>query len=97
MKLVFNTNVLAAAELSLRKPLISILAELESEEGCSLSTLRALVAAGRYGVEYPRRHSFFPVFIDETTAGRLIDEHGTGTAAEAVGKALKAYLERDAA
>jgi predicted ATPase len=64
MNLKFNTNVLAAAEQSLRKPLITILEELESEEGVSLTTLRALVAAGRYGAEYSQvivaRHRLGP-------------------------------------
>lgn len=94
MKLVFNANGLAAAEQSLRKPLVAILAELESEEGCSISTLRALVAAGRMGALYANLPA---VFLNEFEAGHLIDEHGTAKTAEAVGKALKAYFERDAA
>ncbi len=94
MNLKFNANGLAAAEKSLGKPLVAILAELESEDGTSLSTLRALVAAGRMGALYANLPA---VFLDEFAAGRLIDEHGTAKVAEAVGKALRAYFERDAA
>ena len=93
MNLKFDTNVLAAAEESLRKPLVAILAELESEEGASLSTLRALVAAGTYRTKYPSM-DFLPVILDEPSAGRLIDDGGTTAAAEAVGKALREFVEQ---
>ena len=94
MNLTYNANVLCAAERVVGKTMIAICTELESDDGVSLSTLRALVAAGRAGAQYG---DGILVHLDEFAAGRLIDQHGNGACVEAVGKALKAYIERSAA
>lgn len=94
MNLTFTANTLCAAERAIGKPLVAILAELESDAGASLTTLRALVAAGRHGAMYA---SLPAVYLDEFSAGRLLDEHGTTASAEAVGKAFKEYFARSAA
>lgn len=93
MNLTYTANALCAVEEKLGKSLVSILAELELEEGASLTTLRALVAAGRHGAMYAAMPA---TFLDEHTAGRLIDEHGAASCSGAVGKALKTYFERGA-
>ena len=91
MNLRYNANVLCAVEHAVRKPLVEVLAELESDGGTSLSTLRALVAAGQYGATFP---NFPATMLDEYQAGHLIDKHGTAACAEAVGKALKSYFSK---
>lgn len=94
MNLAYNTNLLCAAEKSAGKPFIAMIAEMESDEGVSLTTLRALVAAGRAGDLFG---AMPVVFLDEMAAGKMIDVHGTEACAEAVGKALRAYFERGVA
>lgn len=94
MNLTFTANTLCAAERAIGKPLVAILAELESDAGASLTTLRALVAAGRHGAMYP---TMPVIYIDEPAAGRLIDDRGTTASAEAVGKAFKEYFARNSA
>ncbi len=94
MNLTYTANTLCAAEKSAGKPFIAMIAEMESDEGVSLTTLRALVAAGRAGDLYG---AMPVVFLDEMSAGKLIDDHGTEACAEAVGKALRAYFERSVA
>lgn len=89
MKLNFTANALTAVEAALGKPLVAVLAELETEEGASLTTLRALVAAGRFGALYPKLPA---AFLDEHSAGRLIDEYGPAVAAAAVGEAIEEYF-----
>jgi len=94
MNLTYTANTLCAAEKSAGKPFIAMIAEMESDEGVSLTTLRALVAAGRAGDLYG---SMPLIFLDEMAAGNLIDDHGTEACAAAVGKALRAYFERSVA
>ncbi|WP_172350836.1 hypothetical protein [Mesorhizobium sp. NZP2298] len=49
MNLKFNANTLVAAERSAGKPFVDIVAELNSDDGASLTTIRALLAAGVAG------------------------------------------------
>ena len=95
INLKFNANVLCAAEKYAGEKIVEILEDMDSEAGISLTSLRALVAAGRAGAAYP---STFPIaFLDEHAAGILIDSHGTAETAVAVGQALRDYVQRGAA
>jgi len=91
MNLKYNANVICAAEKALNKRFVEILEELESKEGASLSTLRALLAAGVSGAQYPG--GMFD-FIDTARAGSLIDQHGVDVIAADIGKALRGYFAR---
>ncbi|WP_315924832.1 hypothetical protein [Mesorhizobium sp. SP-1A] len=94
MNLLFNTNSICAAEAALGRPFVDMIAELESRSGPSLSTLRALLAAGVMAAQYPKMPY---AFIDVEQAGRLIDEHGVPAVGAEVGKSLRAYFENKTA
>lgn len=90
MNLKFNANALCAVEHSLKKPFVEIIQELESETGASLSTLRALLAAGITHGRYPS----LPVsYLNLDEAGRVIDERSIDAVAVEVGKALRTYFD----
>lgn len=94
LTLTYDANKLCDAERLAGRPLAAMLAELESDEGASLTTLRALYAAGMINVSYP----YLPAGPwHAEMAGRAIDRHGTARCAEAVGKGLAAYFDRGAA
>jgi len=94
MDLKFTANSVCAAERALGKSFGDILAELDSDQGASLSTLRALVAAGQLGDKYAGLHPMFLSVLrpDEYEAGKLIDAEGVEVAATAVGTALRGYF-----
>ncbi|MFC3207204.1 hypothetical protein [Aquamicrobium soli] len=89
MNLKFNANALCAVERALKQPFAAIIAELESEAGPALSTLRALLAAGIASAKWG---DFVTVAMDEAEAGRLIDQRGVDAVALEVGKALREYF-----
>lgn len=90
MNLKLNANGLCAVERALNKPFTAIIAELESDPGPALSTLRALLAAGIASAKWG---DFVTIAMDENEAGRLIDQHGVDAVAVEVGKALRTYFD----
>lgn len=90
MNLKLTANALCAVEQSVKKPFVDIIAELESEGGASLSTLRALLAAGIAVGRYPNMPF---LHLDTDEAGRVLDERGIHAVATEVGKALRAYFD----
>lgn len=101
LNLRYTVNVMCLAEASLGKPLSVIFEELESEQGASLMTLRALVAAGRVHLNTPFRTALVPginapltPFYDENAAGKLIDDHGINEVAGQVGVAIRGFVKK---
>lgn len=97
LNLTFTVNALCVAETRLRKPLVAILEELQSEEGASLNTLRALVAAGRIAHTHPAYAAAgfdgaIGACYNQAKAGEIIDRHGIDFVAAAVGTSLRAFV-----
>ncbi|MBZ9984745.1 hypothetical protein LB521_26805 [Mesorhizobium sp. BR-1-1-8] len=92
MNLKFTANTLVAAEKSAGKSFVDIIAELDSKSGASLTTIRALLAAGLAGA-----NSNYLVFLDDHGAGKVIDERGIDVVAVEIGKALRTYFGKDTA
>ncbi|MBL8576133.1 MAG: hypothetical protein JNK47_02820 [Mesorhizobium sp.] len=99
--LSYTTNKVAALEVHVGRSISEIIAELQSEKGASLATLRAAVAAGR--IRFPDALiGHIAVQMELGDAGRLIDEYGTAVVGSAVGAQLGDFLrtlsaEREAA
>jgi hypothetical protein len=95
MDIKFTANAICAAERVIGKPFGAIIGELESEDGASLSTVRALLAAGRVGARYADmstiRLDHFVAF-EEAAAGTMIDAEGVDAVAAALGTALREYF-----
>lgn len=99
LDLHYTVSTCCLAEASLGKPLASIFEELQSEEGASLKTLRALVAAGRVH-KFPgyaianHMGGMLQQCFDEVAAGKLIEKHGLDAVASQVGLALGAFIAK---
>lgn len=87
--LSYNVNKVAAVEKTMGRPLSALVKELQSEDGASLSTLRALVAGGR--MRYPELD--MSMTMELPLAGTMIDKHGTAAISGAVGRALGDFLK----
>lgn len=95
LNLKFDINALCVAEALTGKKAVEILDEMEAQEGTSLSTLRALVAAGRvYSSPYAKMPFINMVGLaDERAAGMLIETVGLNVTAAAVGEALQQFFQ----
>ncbi|MFG1396136.1 hypothetical protein [Roseixanthobacter pseudopolyaromaticivorans] len=92
LTLAFDVNSIVAAETALGAKIADIIAELRSETGASLRTLRALVAASQID-KHMARYVSLPIREGEyRKATEIIERHGTGATTEAVGLALAAFL-----
>ncbi|WAC25748.1 hypothetical protein [Ancylobacter sp. SL191] len=93
----FTFNRLVVVESLLGKTLKAVIDELESPNGVSLTTLRALYAVGHAGSQldmWMRMPSMggAPLGVDLSAAGNAIEAIGTTVATRDVGAALAALF-----
>ncbi|MDF2981408.1 MAG: hypothetical protein K0Q69_1180 [Devosia sp.] len=94
MKLTFDIDRAVAVEHHLGRKLGEIVKEAESDTGLALGTLRALLAAGSAPLFMPQLLGYELTQYDLTRANGMLQASGAGACAEAVGKALGAFLRR---
>ena len=97
LKFRFSVASICAAEAHLKMKLADILADMESDSGIGLRTLRALMAAGMPPTMVSSSRltdmmasMWFDDSIDK--AARLISSRGVAACSAAVGTALGAFL-----
>jgi len=93
----FTAAKLIAAERYLGKSIGEIIEEAKAENGMSMHTLRALMAASNYYVSVPMdlpptESHVFHVLLGQ--AGEAIDKRGAAACGEEVGKALGAFVRK---
>lgn len=95
-KFNFTLGSIAAAEARLKMKITDIIAEMTSDTGLALRTLRTLMAAGLS--PYAKHRALQDMFAEEWIvdsehkADRLIMRFGTAACAAAVGPDLGAFL-----
>lgn len=94
VRITFDINRLVAVEQHLDRKLGDIVREAESETGLALGTLRALLAAGSAPRFMPEILGYELTQSDLARANGMLQDHGVAACAEAVGKALGAFLRR---
>lgn len=106
LKFTYEVNGLVLVERYLGRKFADIIAEMRSESGLSLNTLRALVAANSGTVTFGGASYWSSPHVSADIAyaeyeqrrlgraGVTIAEHGIQKTAEAVGAGLRAFLAR---
>jgi hypothetical protein len=98
----YDVNAVCLAEKLLGKKSVEIIKELESLDGVSLRTLRALIAVGLIWQNPLAKISEAVTWlgesglglVDERGAGKLIEEVGVSVAAVAVGDKLGEFFRQ---
>lgn len=93
IRLAFDVDRVVAVERDIGRKLSEIVREAESDTGMALGTLRALLAAGT-APRWPAQLGIPLAGHDFARANGLLQDHGLAACAEAVGKALGAFIRR---